>query len=229
MTFLPVAPPPRGQSSAALSPLSALALGIAGGALIGGRRALSSRAKAAATVSGLALIGAAAHRPIAEALRRAGTRRRAAKLELSFVVRHPVEVVFGFCSDFENFPRLIGALREVRDYGDGRSHWCASTPSGGEIEWDTVTTKYVPNSVIAWQSVGHSSVRMTGVLRFIPEGRTTCIKVALDYQVLDGSMADAIVALATPSRGDELEADIRRLAVYLDGVRAIPASESVEA
>src|SRR5438445_151516 len=115
------------------------------------------------------------------------------------------------------------------DFPPGRSHWCAWTPSGGEIEWDTVTTKYVPNSVIAWQSVGHASVRMTGVLRFIPEGHTTCIKVALDYQVLDGSMADAIVALATPSRGDELEADIRRLAVYLDGVRAIPASESVEA
>jgi uncharacterized membrane protein len=180
-------------------------------------------------VSGLALIGAAAHRPVAEALRRAGTRRRAAKLELSFVVQHPVEVVFGFFSDFENFPRLIGALRDVRDYSDGRSHWCASTPSGGTIEWDTVTTKYVPNSVIAWQSVGHSPVRMVGVLRFIPEGPTTCIKVALDYQVLEGSMADAIVALATPSRGDELEADIRRLAVYLDGMRTTPASVPVEA
>jgi uncharacterized membrane protein len=174
-------------------------------------------------VSGVALIGAAALRPAAEALRRAGTRRRAATLELSLVVPHPVEVVFGFCRDFENFPRLIGVLRGVRDYGDGRSRWCASTPSGGTIEWDTVTTKYVPNSVIAWQSVAHAPVRMRGVLRFVPEGRTTSMKVALDYQVLDGSMADAVVALATPSRGDDLEADIRRLAVYLDGARAIPA------
>ena len=199
-------------------------LGLVGGALFGARRTLSPRGRAAATVGGLALIGAAAHRPLVEALRHAGTRRRSGRLTLSFVVGHPVEVVFGFCRDFENFPQFIGALREVRDYGDGRSHWCASTPAGGTIEWDTVTTKYVPNRVIAFTSVGGSPIETRARLRFVPEGRDTCVNVDVSYQVLEGSITDALAALATRSRTGELEADVRRLGPYLDALLANPGA-----
>jgi uncharacterized membrane protein len=181
---------------------------------------MAPRARAAATVSGLALIGAAARGPLADAVRRFGTRRRGTSVQLSFIVPRPVEQVFAFCRDFENFPRLIRTLRDVRDHGDGRSHWRASTPTGGTMEWDTVTTKYVPNSVIAWESVGHSPVRMRAILRFVPEGGATCLKVTAEYQVVEGSMRDALAALTTRSRRDKLASQIRRLADYLG--RAVP-------
>jgi uncharacterized membrane protein len=206
-----------------------LLLGLVGGALFGARRHMSTPARAAATIGGLALIGAAAHRPVAEAVRVAGTRRRAGRVMISFVVGHPVEVVFGFCRDFENFPQFIGALREVRDYGDGRSHWCASTPSGGTIEWDTVTTKYVPNRVIAWTSVGDAPIETSARLRFVPEGRDTCVKIDAAYRVLDGSMADALAALMTPHRAGDLEADVRRLGPYLDSLLANPGAVPLDA
>jgi uncharacterized membrane protein len=198
----------------------ALLLGLVGGALFASRRRLPTPARAAATVGGLALISAAAHRPIVEAVRQAGTRRRSGTVAISFIVAHPVETVFGFCRDFENFPQFIGALREVRDYGDGRSHWCASTPAGGTIEWDTVTTKYVPNRVIAWTSVGGSPIETNARVRFIPEGRDTCVKIDATYRVMDSSMADAIAALITPQRKGELAADVRRLGPYLDSLLA---------
>jgi uncharacterized membrane protein len=197
-------------------PLPVLLLGIAGGALVGARRELSPRARAAATVSGLALIGAAMHRPLGEAVRRAGTRRRAASVHTTLVVDHPVEAVFDFIRDFENFPRFIGALREVRDYADGRCHWCASTPSGGTVEWDTVTTKYVPNRVIAWRSVGAAPLTMSGLVRLRPEGASTRVTLTMDYRVLDGGLVDAIAALATPSRTAELEREIQSLSTCMD-------------
>jgi len=212
------------DATSAPSPLYSLLLGIVGGALFGARRRLSSQARTAATIGGLALIGAAAHRPLADVLRRAGTRRRAGRIAISFLVPHPVEVVFAFCRDFENFPLIIGALREVRDYGDGRSHWCASTPTGGTIEWDTVTTKYIPNRVVAWTSVAGSPVETSARVRFVPEGRDTCVKLDATYRVVDGSLADAIAALATPRRGRDLEADVLRLGPYLDTVVASPAA-----
>jgi uncharacterized membrane protein len=217
MTFLPAPPPPRSRPTRAIPPFSALFLGAAGGALIGNRRGMTPRARAAATVSGLALIAAAARGPLTDALRRLGTRRRGTSVQLSFIVPRPVEQVFAFCRDFENFPRLIRVLRDVRDHGDGRSHWSASTPTGGTMEWDTVTTKYVPNSVIAWESVGHSPVRMRAVLRFLPENGVTCMKVTAEYQVVEGTVRDALVALATRSRRGNLASQIRRLADYLDG------------
>jgi uncharacterized membrane protein len=209
-------------------PLPALLLGLVGGALFGARRTMSRSTRAAATIGGLALIGAAAHRPVTEAVRRAGTRRRSGKVAVSFLVAHPVEVVFAFCRDFENFPLFIGALREVRDYGDGRSHWCASTPAGGTIEWDTVTTKYVPNRVLAWTSVGGSPIETSARIRFVPEGRDTCVRIDAAYRVLDGSLADAVAALATPTRARDLKADVRRLGNYLDTVLANPSANSLE-
>jgi uncharacterized membrane protein len=209
-------------------PLPALLLGLVGGALFGARRTMSRPTRAAATIGGLALIGAAAHRPVTEAVRRAGTRRRSGKVAVSFLVPHPVEIVFAFCRDFENFPLFIGALREVRDYGDGRSHWCASTPAGGTIEWDTVTTKYVPNRVLAWTSVGGSPIETSARIRFVPEGRDTCVKIDAAYRVLDGSLADAVAALATPTRARDLKADVRRLGLYLDTVLANPSTNSLE-
>jgi uncharacterized membrane protein len=193
------------------SSFTALLAAVGGGMLLGARPRNGNPAKPIATLTALALLGIAAHRPIADALRSAGSKRRSGELRLSFVVHRPVEEVFRFCSDFENFPRLISSLKEVRDNGDGRSHWCASTPGGGEIEWDAVTTKFVTNSVIGWRSVPGAPVTTTGMLRFSPEDDSTCVRVAIDYKVTKSGMADALAALIKPRRSRELTANIRHL------------------
>jgi len=206
-------------------PLPSLIMGAAGGALVGGRPRRTT-AGALTAIAGLALVGIAARAPMAEALRRAGTRRRSVRLRLSFVVPHPVSEVFRFCSDFENFPKFIRALRAVEDFGDGRSHWVGSTPAGGTLEWDALTTKYVTNRVIAWQNTPRSPVRMNGTIRFVPEHTgETCVKVALDYSAPTDRIADAVAALATRTLSHELESDIRRLGEKLDDLRAnVPAT-----
>jgi uncharacterized membrane protein len=186
-----------------------------GGALFAARNDLRSRARAAATVGALALIGAAAHRPVSDALRQAGTRRRAAKLDLSVVLPYPVEVVFRFLRDFENWPRFVQGLRAVRDFDDGRSHWTARTPSGGTMEWDTITTKYVPNSVLAWENVSSSPLKMSALLRFSPEGSSTRLKIVVAYQVLHSGMADTVGVLARPWRNGKLATDFGRLTAAL--------------
>jgi uncharacterized membrane protein len=202
------------------SPLPSLILGAAGGALVG-IRPRRSTAGTLAAIAGLALVGFAAREPVADALRRAGTRRRSVRLRLSFVVPHPVSEVFRFCSDFENFPRFVRALRAVEDFGDGRSHWVGSTPSGGTLEWDALTTKFVTNRVIAWENTPRSPVRMSGTIRFVPErSGETCVKVALDYSAPTDRIADAVAALATHTLSHDLESDIRRLGEKLDDLRA---------
>jgi uncharacterized membrane protein len=204
--------------------MSSLLLGVAGGALMGGRPRRAAPG-AMAAIAGLALVGLAAHRPFADAIRRAGTRRGSATLRLSIVVPHPVGIVFRFCSDFENFPRFIGALRSVEDFGDGRSHWMGWTARGAALEWDTVTTKFVTNRVIAWQSTPTSRVRTSGALRFVPTpDGGTCVKVAVEYSLVVGGIVDAMAVLAVPSRAEALEADIRRLPEQLDLIAAAAAT-----
>jgi uncharacterized membrane protein len=196
--------------------IPSLLLGAAGGALVGGRPRRSGTG-ALAALAGLTIVGVAASGTIARALRRAGTRRRTAHLKLSFIVQHPVNVVFRFCSDFENFPKFIRALRGVHDFGDGRCHWVGWTPTGRTLEWDTVTTKFVTNRVIAWQSTPLSVVRMASTIRLVPEGKgVTCVKISLDYSAPTALIKDAVAAIATRTRTLELENDILRLGEQLD-------------
>ena len=70
-------------------------------------------------------------------------------------------------------------------------------------------------------SVG-APVKMNGIVRFVPQGSSTCLKLAIGYEVATGSFADALVALTTPSRGEEIERDIERLSSYLTTVRSTP-------
>ena len=186
-----------------------LAAAIGGGLLLAARPSAPRALRSATTLTALALIGVAAHGPLSRALERAGTKRRAGAIRFSFVVEQPVEQVFAFCADFENFPKFISALREVRDNGDGRSHWCAVTPRGRTVEWDALTTKFVTNSVIGWRSAPRAPVQMTGLLRFTNEDGVTCVQVAMDYRVTGSSFQDSLAALARPKRSRHIERDIR--------------------
>ena len=206
-----------------LKPVSSLLLGAMGGVLLGARSRRSSGG-AFAAFAGLTLVGIAASGPMGELLRRVGTRRRAMHLRLSFVVAHPVTTVFRFFSDFENFPRLVRALREVEDFGDGRAHWVASGEGGRVLEWDSVTTKYVTNRVISWQSTPDSFVRASCTVRLVPErDGGTCVKLAIDYSVPTERIKDAVAALATRRNTREIESDIRLLGRRLDEMSSVQA------
>lgn len=217
------------DSSPAASPrlsLPSLLSALGGGLILGARPQRGEPERPLIILVGIALLGLASRRPIVDALRSAGARRHDADLHFSFLVERPVEQVFAFCADFENFPKFIGGLREVRDTGNGRSHWCANTPSGGQLEWSATTTKFVTNSVISWKSVPGASVHSVGLLRFSPEGRSTCVRVALSYRVFDSSLVDALAALVAPKRARTLELDIRRMDTHLAAIEATEQPQS---
>lgn len=173
------------------------------------------------------MVGVAASGPVGEALRRAGARRRSIYLRLSLVVPHPASTVFRWCSDFENFPSLVRAVQSVHDFGDGRSHWVATGTGGRVVEWDTVTTKFVPYRVIAWESTPGSLVRTSGTIRFSPERNGgTCVRVAVDYTNSTNGIKDAVAALAARRRNREIESDIRRLGERLDAMPPLPVESA---
>lgn len=183
---------------------------LAGGLMLGAmpRRGAARPVVAAA---GVAMLGFAARWKAADQLSRVGARRRGSELRISMLVDLPIDRVFAFCSDFENFPRLVSTLRSVHDDGVGRSHWCAATPSGGTVEWDAVTTKYVHNAVIAWRSVPNAPVAATGLMRFVPEHGGTCVTLQTSYRIVESGVADSMIALILRPRAKTLEAEIRKL------------------
>jgi len=208
----PFAAPTTRASS---SPIPQIALGALGVLLV----AAAPRRRPSGTLirlAGLALIGVAASPTIERRIRRVGARRRTLALRESINIERPIADVFAFFKDFENFPKVIGALRSVTDYEDGRSHWAAYSPAGRVIEWDAVVTKYVPNSVIGWESVTHA-VESVGLARFTAVSPTrTSVALNVTYHPAQTTLSDALRALVSPPFAVRLRRDLEHVRFYLE-------------
>jgi uncharacterized membrane protein len=149
-------------------------------------------------------------------VRRNGADRRAIDIRMTVVVDKPIIEVFEFCRDFENFPTIMDLLLSVEDYQDGRSHWAVRSPTGESIEWDATVTKYVPNSVIAWESVEDAPVAASGVMRFAPlSDRATRVDIALTYRPMRTDLYDAVHALMMRPNARKVRSEIARAAAAL--------------
>jgi uncharacterized membrane protein len=196
---------------------SELASALGGALLLRASRRRHGAFSALLELTGLALTARGVAGPLRRALIRLGAHRRSIHLGMTLTVHRPVNEVFSFCRDFENFPRLIGGLHRVIDYEDGRSHWEVLAPSGEVVEWDAVVTKYVPNSVIAWESVAGSPVRSSGLVRFAPvhEGHGgTRLDVTIEYEPCTTTLDDAVHALMDVPRERQLGADLAHADFY---------------
>jgi uncharacterized membrane protein len=208
----PINSPPQSHT------LELLAVAALGG-LIVGASGKNGRKSGAARVAGLALLAIAARPLVAAAVTRAGARRRNVTFRASIEIERPVPDVFAFFKDFENFPRVIGAVRSVVDYQDGRSHWEVYTPSGGVLAWDAVVNKYVPNSVIAWESVVRSLVESSGVARFSALSPTrTRVDLSVTYHPLYTSLKDAVRSLLSPHPAKLVDAHLDHIRFYLESL-----------
>jgi len=128
-------------------------------------------------------------------------------------VNRSPEEVYSFWHDFESLPRFMRHLESVSVTGDGRSHWVANAPGGKRVEWDAVTTRDVPNELIAWRSEGGADVYNEGEVRFraAPGGRGTQVHVDLRYEPPGGVVGKVGAKLARLFRkepGQEVQDDL---------------------
>lgn len=160
-------------------------------------------------VAAAAVIAGATLPTVVRWLRRSGAARRSVDMRMTVVVEKAINDVFEFCRDFENFPQIVDVLLSVEDSQDGRSHWAVRSPTGHTVEWDATVTKYVPNAVIAWESVPGSTVRATGLMRFSPlSPAQTRVDIALTYRPCRTEFADALRALMGSTNTQRLRADL---------------------
>lgn len=177
---------------------------------------MRTRGKRWHKVATAAMIAGAASPAILRWLRRTGHRRRTVDLRMTVVVERPIAEVFQFCRDFENFPSVLDVLERVEDYQDGRSRWTVRGPGGTRVEWDARVTKYVPNSVIAWESVPGSPVHASGLIRFFPlSDRDTRVDLALAYRPMATALRDAVRSLAAPSSAKRLRESLAQASAQL--------------
>jgi uncharacterized membrane protein len=145
-----------------------------------------------------------------------GERRRAVDIQKSLLIEAPVDQVYAFWSNYENFPLFMSHVREVEDLGEGRSHWSVSGPGGVPIEWDAVLTQQSPGEAIAWRSVPGSMLENAGIIRFTPAAGGTRVDLRLCYHPPAGGAGRAVAELLGSDPRAKLNEDLGRMKSLLE-------------
>jgi uncharacterized membrane protein len=194
------------------SPTARVLTGVGGAALA--TYGLSRKGLIGTTLS-LAGLGLAARGVTNIQLKRLvglGGGRRAIDIQKAININAPVEEVYEFWSRFENFPRFMAHVEEITVHGNGHSHWKVSGPAGLPVEWDAITTKQIPNEVIAWKSLPNEAIKSAGIVQFHPNpDGSTRITVRMSYNPPAGALGHAVASLLGSDPKTAMDEDLVRL------------------
>lgn len=117
--------------------------------------------------------------------------RQMSRVEKTIEVEAPIGRVYRFWANFENFPRFMSHVKEVRREGE-RYHWKADAPLGANVHWDAEIMEAEENDHISWRSTG-GQVRNDGVVRFEELGpQRTRVHVSMYYHAPAGVVGDLV-------------------------------------
>jgi uncharacterized membrane protein len=145
-----------------------------------------------------------------------GDRRRAVDIQKTLYIDAPLDQVYAFWSNYENFPLFMSHVREVEDLGDGRSHWTVRGPGGVPIEWNAALTQQTPNEVIAWRSEAGSMLENAGIIRFTRSGTGTRVDLRFCYHPPAGGAGQAVAELLGSDPRGKLNEDLGRMKALLE-------------
>jgi uncharacterized membrane protein len=132
-------------------------------------------------------------------------------IEKSIEVEVPVRTAYNQWTQFEEFPRFMEGVKEVRQVSDDRLHWCAEI-GGKKEEWDARITEQKPDERVAWTSEG--AAMNAGVVTFhkiTPE--CTRVMLQLEYEP-EGVVESTGSALGFVSR--RVEGDLNRFKEFIE-------------
>ncbi len=102
------------------------------------------------------------------------------RVEKTVDVNCPIRTVYNQWTQFEEFPRFMAGVKEVRQLDDTHVHWHAEI-WGKDKEWDAEITEQEPDKRISWKSV--SGAPNAGTVRFEPLGAdSTRVRLVMAYE-----------------------------------------------
>ena len=142
---------------------------------------------------------------------------RGVEIEKTINIAAPPARVFEFWSKWENFPRFMKNVREVRDLGNNRSHWVVEGPAGVPVEWDAVVSRWEPYEVLGWRSEPGSMVENAGIIRFTPnEDGSTKVEIRLSYNPPAGALGHLVAKLFGADAKSEMDQDLLRVKTLIE-------------
>jgi uncharacterized membrane protein len=199
------------------APATRLLMGLLGGAMAVRGMTQEGPVGGVLTLAGLGVVSRSLSNKDLRRLLGIDAGRNAVEVHKIVTIHAPVSEVFAFWRDYENFPRFMSHLREVRDTGGGRSHWVAEGPAGIPFEWDAETVRVEEDRLITWRSIGTSPIANAGIVRFQPEGdAATRVDIHLSYSPPAGALGHAVASFLGSDPRHLMTDDLVRLKSLLE-------------
>ena len=123
----------------------------------------------------------------------------------------PISVAYDQWTQFEEFPRFMKAIDEVRQVDDTHLHWVANV-AGQRKEWDAEIVEQEPDRIISWRST--SGTLNNGAVTFEVLAPGQCrVKLIMTYAP-EGLAEKAGSALGMLKA--QVEADLGRFKRYVE-------------
>ncbi|HEY6547947.1 MAG TPA: SRPBCC family protein [Vicinamibacteria bacterium] len=124
-----------------------------------------------------------------------------AEMETSIVVDAPLREVYNQWTQFEDFPRFMEGVLEVRQLDDRRLHWRANV-GGSEKEWEAEIVDQVPDRRIAWKNLRGTLNAGAVLFEGEPEGTKVTLKLVYEPEGATETIGDALGFLTRRVKGD---------------------------
>jgi uncharacterized membrane protein len=114
----------------------------------------------------------------------------------------PVRTAYNQWTQFEEFPRFMPTVQEVKQLDDTHLHWRAQV-AGRTKEWDSEITEQIPDQRIAWRSI--SGPQNAGAVTFDKIGNNRCrVRLEMEFrpQTAAESIGDAVGSVKLTAKGN---------------------------
>jgi uncharacterized membrane protein len=141
------------------------------------------------------------------------------RVEKSIRVKAPASQVYEFWRNFENFPRFMENVDEVRrlDADGRRSHWKLRGPLGKSVEYDADLTTDQPGKSIGWNSSDGGDIETTGQVTFTEDADNTLVHVIMQWSQVPGGAVGEAASRAMMDPEKMLEQDLQRFKDIAEG------------
>src|SRR5262249_43203027 len=124
-------------------------------------------------------------------------RREPGQVRMATTVHAPIERVFDAWSRFQDFPRFMPMVAEVRPAGEERWHWVVAGPAGAPSGIDSIVTRRDRPRLIEWTSADGAVVEHSGSARFRPTADAgTRVEISMSWRPVGGGIGETVAFMS---------------------------------
>jgi uncharacterized membrane protein len=167
-------------------------------------------------VAGIAILARGASSQPLSNLWRGRSLGQTVDLQKSIGIDASPEEVYEMFANYENFPRFMSHVAEVRDLGRRRSHWVVKGPAGSQFEWDSVLTEQSRPHRLAWRSEPGAEIANSGSIQFEPYRGGTRVTVRMSYSPPAGMIGHGVATLLGSDPKRQMDDDLARMKGFIE-------------